>query len=417
MRTLIALAALCLLAHTSHAQPCESSPPLLEARWPPRVEAVIAYQPGDFTPEERRKLSRAVTDWRKALAGGDLRLSEGVEGNILVKRDRHMRGDHLGELSSAARDGYFTSAVITLAVARRDVLAHELGHAFGLNDCPSCERGKTVMALFRQTKMYGLTLFKSKGPGAPTRCDLQAVAAGYRGREGPARQPTRQAEEVVSAAGVSVAEPALPQLTPPAPGDGHPSEELLYRRQRELLDALSSRSFTREVVAEEVDKNSRVVASRREVARLYAGDDLSLRVAGETPASLKLKAVTVSRLDAGSLWLPPFVHEPSYLGRDGRLYVYAVTGRLDGRVWADTEGNVVRAEGMGLCPDCKDGEQPLRFRYEAEGGLPKSAAVGQEIRDKKGRAHRLRIVIRFSEYKLHRAEEPRVLDIGDVEGR
>lgn len=239
------------------------------------------------------------------------------------------------------------------------------------------------------------------------------VAAAYGGGE----ESAEQAAGVVSPVEVSTTEAAEPLPALPSPNDGHPSEELLYRRQGELLKALSSRSFTREAVAEEVGRGGRVIASRRTLARLYAGDDLSLRVAGKAPESFKLGAVMISRMDPGSLWLPPFVYAPKYLGKDGGLYVYAVTGRLKGKVWADGEGNVVHAEGTGLCPDLGDGEQPMRFRYEAEGGLPKGAYVDQEVKDKKGRGHRLRVVIRFSDYKLHRAEEPGVLDIGDVEGQ
>jgi hypothetical protein len=107
-------------------------------------------------------------------------------------RETRMAEGRWGEIrATRLKDGYIAAAVINVAAGRhepsvlRRLLAHELGHAFGLGDCPACPGAATVMGVLgvRHLGIVGLGRlfagFQDKGDSAPTRSDIARVAEGY----------------------------------------------------------------------------------------------------------------------------------------------------------------------------------------------------------------------------------------------
>ena len=60
-------------------------------------------------------------------------------------------------------------------------MLHELGHAFGLRDCPDCRSGVTVMNYFSQQSVMGFKIRESSNriSDEPTACDISQVTSGY----------------------------------------------------------------------------------------------------------------------------------------------------------------------------------------------------------------------------------------------
>src|SRR5262249_32796439 len=116
---------------------------------------------------------------------------------IVVKRDESMDEGHYGKIVVAARrDHYIDHAVILISASLhnrellRKTLVHELGHGFGLRDCPDCRSGATVMNYFSKQLVMGLKVHEggSRIARQPTRCDIGQVAIGY--AHGPSSDPS-----------------------------------------------------------------------------------------------------------------------------------------------------------------------------------------------------------------------------------
>jgi hypothetical protein len=61
---------------------------------------------------------------------------------------------------------------VTNYTAIKQTMVHEIGHSFGLADCPSCVHGSTIMA-------DAITLNETNGPNDPTSCDVATVNTLY----------------------------------------------------------------------------------------------------------------------------------------------------------------------------------------------------------------------------------------------
>jgi hypothetical protein len=73
----------------------------------------------------------------------------------------------------------------------RKTLLHELGHGFGLRDCPDCRSGATVMNYFSQQSVMGFKIRKGdKISNQPTACDISQIANGYRQNSPPMHKTT-----------------------------------------------------------------------------------------------------------------------------------------------------------------------------------------------------------------------------------
>ncbi len=169
-------------------------------RWLPHSTVRISYARGEFTADERAEFRRAVGWWQRALLQLNLGIvmEEGGEvdpgmqpaqGQIIVKRDYSMGPGHYGKIVASTRpDNYVDRAFILINGSLRKrsdlrkTMLHELGHAFGLRDCPDCKSGATVMNYFAQLSVMGLNVGKAgrRISDKPTACDIAAVANGYR---------------------------------------------------------------------------------------------------------------------------------------------------------------------------------------------------------------------------------------------
>lgn len=174
-------------------------------RWLPHDTLNIGYARGDFTDKERAAFHKAVRSWQQALAQTNVGIvlneigeidkdAVPAQSQIIVKRDDSMDEGHYGKFVAAARrDNYFESALILIKGSLhkqdplRKTLLHELGHAFGLGDCPDCRSGATVMNYFSQLAIMGI---KVRGAGSkiakqPTAGDISQVLSGYRQSQPP----------------------------------------------------------------------------------------------------------------------------------------------------------------------------------------------------------------------------------------
>lgn len=169
-------------------------------RWLPHSTLNIVYVRGDFTDEERAAFHRAVGSWQQALAQTDVGIvlveagetskdAGPARSQIVVKRDSPMDAGHYGQTVAYVRhDSYLERAVILIkgSIHKQDrlrkTMMHELGHVFGLRDCPECRSGVTVMNYFSQQAIMGLKVRggSSKIANHPTARDIVQVSAGYR---------------------------------------------------------------------------------------------------------------------------------------------------------------------------------------------------------------------------------------------
>lgn len=196
--------------HSVINQECASLAPV---RWSPHSNLNLSYARGDFTESERSALHQAVTLWQKALAltqagivlneiGEVERDAQPARFQLVVKRDNSMDTGHAGRImATAGRDNYLQQGFILIngAIHKRDKLKktmlHELGHGFGLRDCPNCRSGATVMNYFFQQSLMGIKIGRGSGRIAnhPTGCDISQVASGY--LQSPLPRASKAAEE------------------------------------------------------------------------------------------------------------------------------------------------------------------------------------------------------------------------------
>ncbi len=188
------------LAHAGAASDPLECASVAAIRWLPHSNLNISFARGDFSDAERAEFHVAVALWQQALAQIDVGivLSEGgeidkdaepVRSQIIVKRTNSMDSGHYGKIVAFARpDNHVECAFILIrgSLHERDslrkTLLHELGHAFGLTDCPGCRSGVTVMNYFSQQSIMGLKIGGSGSRIAdrPTAGDISQVATGYR---------------------------------------------------------------------------------------------------------------------------------------------------------------------------------------------------------------------------------------------
>jgi hypothetical protein len=168
-------------------------------RWLPNSTLTIAYARGDFTGAERGAFHKAVSLWQRALAEANIEIVleesgetdkyvEPARSQVIIKRDNSMDDRHYGKIVAFTRpDNYVDRAFILIrgSLHKRDtlrkVLLHELGHGFGLRDCPDCPSRATVMNYFSQQSVMGFKIRKgSKISDQPTACDISQMSSGYR---------------------------------------------------------------------------------------------------------------------------------------------------------------------------------------------------------------------------------------------
>ncbi len=169
--------------------PNQSSAIETSVRWAGNTKVTVYAMRSAFAPAELAAIRRAVDNWNEALTETrvDVKFSFGGErdaaagaNTILIDRGATFQNQrHLAEIypvMANSRDLSSASITIDTGVTHTEVmtsvLTHELGHSLGINDCPRCRRGTTIMALYGGRN-------KGNKVVSPTRCDRLVVARGY----------------------------------------------------------------------------------------------------------------------------------------------------------------------------------------------------------------------------------------------
>jgi hypothetical protein len=108
---------------------------------------------------------------------------------IVVKRKANLGGTFASLTPFTTSGAFYSKAVINIkgdihkTVLLRMLLTHELGHAFGLDDCEECAGNTTVMNSVNRYAFGAFSFFapRNKMAPAPTPCDVARVSDGYTG--------------------------------------------------------------------------------------------------------------------------------------------------------------------------------------------------------------------------------------------
>lgn len=188
-------------ARTSTASACEcnrNAPDVISARWMPNSTLRVMLRRGDFSREEVAAFQESIRLWQAVLpqsgTGIDLRMGGEIADNnctncIIVKRKAQMGGTFAALMLLSTQGRLYKKAAINIKsdvhkpVLLRMLLTHELGHAFGLDDCEECGSDTTVMNSVNKYAFGKFSFFapRNKMAAKPTSCDIARVTAGYAG--------------------------------------------------------------------------------------------------------------------------------------------------------------------------------------------------------------------------------------------
>jgi hypothetical protein len=168
-----------------------NAPPAGIWKLPANATVSIYFLRGSFSTGDEAVMSSAVDEWNLTLAENGSAVKINTRGDIdsapdcavcitVMRGNTFQNGRRLAELRPqliAGTHEIFSGRIVidqgvTNPVALKSVMVHEMGHMLGIDDCPSCPRGTTIMALYK-----GLN--KSNGLDHPSGCDKSAVVAGY----------------------------------------------------------------------------------------------------------------------------------------------------------------------------------------------------------------------------------------------
>lgn len=150
--------------------PCATPAPLARtngASWPQGTITII-INPTDFpTDEQRGAIQSAFTTWQNTNPNSGVRFTfttgtQPAPGSQLntyyVNRGTTTTGadTNIGFSGSLNTTGNITESAVTIldsSITRlstiTNVMLHEIGHTFGLDDCMDCVQGSTIMSTYR----------------------------------------------------------------------------------------------------------------------------------------------------------------------------------------------------------------------------------------------------------------------------
>ena len=191
--------------------PCKtkkSAPPVSLYVWPPDTTVQVYFMRGLFTPEQRATLVAAMKDWndgaKKIGAGVSFKDAGETDRRVSCKqcltvahKNRQVKDNNFYATFYPVdyeRNGYLNSGWIEFSPETKDpkalqgYMAHELGHSLGLDNCPSCGNGKSIMNSFPAVNRHNGLL-------APSQCDLEVVRKVYDGHRKLAIASTQSTSE------------------------------------------------------------------------------------------------------------------------------------------------------------------------------------------------------------------------------
>jgi hypothetical protein len=184
LAVLIALAALALPTAAAPGSP----PPTKGARWTwPKGALVVVRVSDDFSAFDGagQAIASAFAKWERAgaPAGNNSGVTFAVGGDVPARYTFHVAygrvrtGGQARTMMLSAPGGVFVAWTVvdrrvTDPVALSHVMAHEIGHTFGLAECDACEPGSSVM-----TRFNGDYDDVVSGRNGPSEADNAAVRA------------------------------------------------------------------------------------------------------------------------------------------------------------------------------------------------------------------------------------------------
>jgi hypothetical protein len=168
---------------TIEAQSCTNPPTLgQQATWAKNSSVTVNINPNQFSTAQRQAIQTAFTNWQNAgnSSGVTFTFTSNATavsgaGTYQVSQATQASGQAVtgGGTNGTNRVSAFTNvdSRVTNTTALTQVMAHEIGHTFGLNDCTSCAAGTSVMTLPPCCNYNDTTA----GRTSPSTCDNDTV--------------------------------------------------------------------------------------------------------------------------------------------------------------------------------------------------------------------------------------------------
>ena len=174
---------------------CTNPPTLLAGRaaaWPQNASVAVSISTS-FTTEQIVAIQNAFINWQNSsgnTSGVTFVFTNPPPGALPFTVDRIQpsggQGETGGQTNGTNRISAFTNIdpQVTDPTAMTQVMAHEIGHTFGLDDCLTCAAGTSVMTLPPCCNFNETTI----GRAAPSSCDV--ATANQVGQYQPPPTPT-----------------------------------------------------------------------------------------------------------------------------------------------------------------------------------------------------------------------------------
>jgi hypothetical protein len=168
--TILVTSVMVLIRHSFAQYPPCSTPDKLArtggATWARNAPVTVVINPDDFpTDAAQQAIRQAFTTWQNAHTNSGVTFTfttgsnpQGAMNSYYVHSGPTTTGGNtnIGYLGSPSTQGNITTSVITVldssitrAATLTNIMLHEIGHSFGLDDCLNCAPGSTMMSTYQ----------------------------------------------------------------------------------------------------------------------------------------------------------------------------------------------------------------------------------------------------------------------------